>query len=162
MLNHFLTWLQALPVPTAIREGTWEFPLIETVHVLALALVVGSISMLDLRLLQVSSRNRSVTGLSTEVLPWTWISFLVAVIAGALMFSAKATQYWADWPFRLKMVCIVLAGLNMTYFHFVTWKTVHDWDTAPRTPPAVKLAGGLSLFFWLMVVAFGRWIGFTV
>ena len=161
----FATALQALTntdFATAVRESDWMFPTVETVHVLALSLVVGSISMMDLRLLQVTSKNRSVTELAAEVLPWTWGSFALAAMAGFLLFASRAPSYWANLSFRLKALCMLLAGLNMLYFHFVTWRTVHDWDRAPRTPTSVKVAGALSLLFWIGVVAAGRVVGFTM
>ena len=145
----------------AIQQSGWLFPTIETVHVIALTLVVGSISVLDLRLLQVVSRDRAVTELTAEVLPWTWTSFLVAMISGSLMFSSKAPIYAANWPFRVKLMLMACAGINMLLFHVVTYRTVHHWNTAPHTPLAAKIAGTLSLLFWIGVVACGRWIGFT-
>jgi hypothetical protein len=62
----------------------------------------------------------------------------------------------------MKMLLLVAAGLNMLIFHFVTHKSVANWDSDTPTPLAAKVAGGLSLLFWIGVVAYGRWIGFTV
>ena len=85
-----LTWLQDLNFPTEIRESVWLFPTIETVHVLALVLVVGSIMTVDLRLLGIANRERPFSELAGEMLPWTWVAFAVAAGAGLLMFSSKA------------------------------------------------------------------------
>ena len=161
-LHAIFAALQSTPMAVAIAESDTLFPTIETVHVFALTLVIGSIAMLDLRLLQVSSRDISVTQLSKEVLPWTWCCFLLAACTGFLMFSSKAVKYSENFPFRAKMVMLLLAGANMLLFHFLTYRTVRDWDDHPRTPPMAKLAGGLSLLFWICVVAFGRWVGFTL
>jgi hypothetical protein len=96
------------------------------------------------------------------VLPVTWGAFLGALISGLLLFSSKATHYLADAPFRFKMICLALAGLNMLIFHFLTYSDVQKWDDEVVTPKAARIAGLLSLIFWIGVVAFGRWIGFTV
>jgi hypothetical protein len=103
-----------------------------------------------------------VSQLSNDVLPLTWSAFVGAVISGALLFSSKATHYFADAPFRFKIVCLVLAGLNMLIFHSMTYRDVHNWDDDVVTPRAARIAGALSLLFWVGVVVFGRWIGFTV
>jgi hypothetical protein len=153
-------WLQSLDFPREIRESTWLFPTIETVHVLALVLVVGSISMIDLRLLGFANRERSVADLTAEALPWTWSAFAVAAIAGLLMFSSKAATYYENLPFRLKMICMAIAGLNMVVFHAVIARKQSDWDFG-RPPTHVKLVGGVSLAMWIAIVAAGRWVGFT-
>jgi hypothetical protein len=156
----FCTWLQHLEFSTAIGESTWMFPTIETVHVLALTLVVGSISTVDLRLLGLTNKQRSITELTAETLPWTWVAFAVAAVAGLLMFCSKALTYYEDIPFRIKMVCMALAALNMLTFHALTARDIAKWDRGVP-PPAVKLAGALSLSLWIAIVAAGRWIGFT-
>jgi len=152
--------LQNLEFATAIRESDRLFPTIETVHVLALVLVVGSIMMVDLRLLGVAYKRRSISALIAEALPWTWSAFAIAVVAGSLMFSSKAVIYYDSVAFRIKMACLLLAGVNMLCFHLFTYRRVADWDHG-RTPFAAKLAGATSLILWIAIVASGRWIGFT-
>ena len=153
-------WLQDLSFPTDIRESDWLFPTIETVHVLALVLVVGSILMVDLRLLGIVNRERSVPSVAAERLPVTWSAFLVAAVAGSFLFSSKAVTYYDDFPFRLKMVCLVLAGINMAWFHALTYRWVAEWDRGPP-PRAARIAGGISLILWVTIVGAGRWVGFT-
>ena len=162
ILQSFCEWLQNTALGTFIAGSTWAFPTIETVHVFALVIVVGTIAIVDLRLLSVASRNRSVSQLSNDVLPITWTAFCLAALTGGLLFSSKAVHYLENWPFRLKMVLLGLAGLNMLLFHFLTYRSVHDWDDADRAPSSARFAGALSLTFWIGVVVFGRWIGFTV
>ncbi|HUA01021.1 MAG TPA: DUF6644 family protein [Candidatus Aquilonibacter sp.] len=154
-------WLENTQVATSIRESTWLFPTVETIHVLCILIVVGSIAMFDLRLLNLSSRDRSVTEVYDDVMPWTRAAFVGAVIAGGLLFSSSATKYYHNVPFRLKMLTLLLAGLNTAYFEFWTRRSIADWNNAPRTPLSVRLAGGISLALWILVVACGRWIGFT-
>jgi hypothetical protein len=160
ILRDACQWLQDLSFPTDIRESDWLFPTIETVHVLALVLVVGSILMVDLRLLGFANRARSVRSVAAERLPLTWTAFAVAAAAGSLLFSSKAVTYYDDLPFRLKLICLVLAGLNMACFHLFTYRRVAEWDHG--TPPVgARIAGGLSLFLWVTIVGAGRWVGFT-
>lgn len=154
-------WLQDSAVGVLIRESSIAFPLIESIHVLALTLVVGSIVMVDLRLLGVSARKHSISKLSHEVLPITWICFAVAVLSGSLLFAGKALEYMHNFFFLGKMVLMFLAGVNMLIFHLIVWKGVKNWDVDTPTPLTAKLSGALSLAFWAAVIVFGRWIGFT-
>ncbi len=161
MFDDFLTWLEHTSPAVAISESSWLFPGIESLHVLAITLVVGSITMVDLRLLGINLRDRAAGELIREVLPWTWISFSVAVLSGALLFSSNATHYWGTVPFRAKMLLLTLAGVNMVVFHATIHRTVDVWGLGSRTPPAAKIAGGVSLVLWIGVVTLGRWIGFV-
>jgi hypothetical protein len=155
-----LTRLQDLSFPTEIRESVWLFPTIETVHVFALVLVVGSIMTVDLRLLGLTNKERPFSELAGEMLPWTWVAFSAAAVAGLLMFSSKALVYYGNIPFRLKMLCLLLAGINMLLFHWLGTRHLKTWDR--RQPPSsAKFAGGASLLLWTLIVAAGRWIGFT-
>jgi type III secretory pathway component EscS len=159
-LEQALTRLQDLSLPTQIRESDWMFPTIETVHVFALVLVVGTIMTVDLRLLGFANKERPFSQVAGEMLPWTWAAFAVAALAGMLMFSSKALTYYSNIPFRLKMVCLLLAGINMVMFHWLGTRHLEAWDRG-RPPRAAKLAGGASLLLWTTIVAAGRWIGFT-
>jgi hypothetical protein len=160
MFDDLFTRLQDMDFPTQIRESGYLFPTIETVHVFALVLVVGSIMTVDLRLLGVTNRDRHFSHLASEMLPWTWTAFIVAVTAGLLMFSSKAVTYANNIPFRIKMCCLVLAGLNMAWFHWAGTRHLKMWDHA-KPPPSAKFAGAASLLLWTTIVATGRWIGFT-
>lgn len=155
------TWLEATPLAVAITESEWLFPTIETVHVLALTMVFGSIAMLDLRLLGVASRNRGAMQMTNETLPWTWIAFVVAAISGALLFVSAATKYYDNVPFRIKVVLLAMAGVNMAVFHLTGYRSVALWDRSLPTPRAARIASGLSLLLWVGVVFAGRWVGFV-
>jgi hypothetical protein len=157
---NIVQWLYDTNLATGIRESFW-FPGIETFHVLAIVNVVGSIMIVDLRLLNIASRNRPVRELMSEVLPWTWISFIFAVGSGFLLFISRAINYYPSWPFRIKMMLLVLAGANMMFFHLITFRDVHLWDSEMKTPVAARFAGGISLVIWIAVIACGRIVGWT-
>lgn len=138
------------------------FPMIETGHVIALVTVFGAILIMDLRMLGLASTGSAISKIERDTVRLTWIAFILAAITGSLLFVSKASSYMINPYFLTKMGLMVLAGINMAYFQFVTWKNVDRWDTAADIPFAVKLAGALSLTFWLLVIFFGRAIGFTL
>lgn len=161
MLDNLLAALENMPFAVAIVEGDNLFPWIETVHVIAIVAVVGTISVVDLRLLGVKAHVPSARRLMAQLLPVTWLVFAIALVSGLLMFASKATTYAANGPFQAKMILLVLAGLNMALFHAVAHRDIAAWDLG-RPPPAARLAGAVSLTLWCAVLACGRWIGFTV
>jgi hypothetical protein len=161
-IDVLLQWLEATSVATAIRENEFLFPWIESLHVLAITLVVGSVAIVDLRLLGLASLDRAVSRVTREVLPYTWGAFAVAVITGALLFSSNAKTYAHNLFFQGKMILLILAGINMSVFHIFSGRDIDRWDQAARPPFPAKTAGAISLMLWVAVIGFGRWIGFTL
>jgi len=145
-----------------VAESTWMFPTIETIHVIALVTVIGTIALVDLRLVGVKGHALRVSQLARDTLPWTWGAFVLAVITGGLMFASKASTYMINPWFLWKMALLALAGFSMMYFHMTTWRAVDHWELDPSFPSAAKVAGWLSLIFWFGVVFCGRMIGFTL
>lgn len=161
ILTHIFDWLESWPFSEAVRQSAWLFPTIESVHVVAITLVIGSVLVVDLRVLGVASRRQPVSRLSRDVLPWTWGLFGLALISGGLMFAAKAHAYAGNTPFRLKMLLMAAAGMNMLLFHVVPSRSLTQWDLGP-TPRLARICCGLSLALWVLIVTCGRWIGFTI
>ena len=161
-LSNLMEWLQGWPLAVFIHKTPWAFTTIEIVHVFAISLVIGTIAIVDLRLLGLASTKRPFTELARGFLPWTWAAFALAVVAGSLLFISQAAAYFGNTVFWIKMGVMVLAGINMLIFELITMRGVETWDCAPSPPLPARLAGGLSLACWAMVVTFGRWTGFTL
>ncbi len=161
-LQSTLAALQELRIPTAVRENETLFPLIECVHVLAICTVVGTISIVDLRLLGLASRDRPVSEFSRSVLRCTWIAFGLAAVTGSLLFSAKALAYSGNFYFEVKLALLTLAGLNMAAFHAWSGRRIGEWGACAIPPLSARIAAGLSLLLWIGIVGCGRWIGFTL
>jgi len=154
----FFEWLQNTALATTVSED-W-FPWVESAHVLFMAIVAGTILIVDTRLLGLTSPNLRFSYLAERMLPWTWGAFIGSVITGFLMFAAGATHYVQNTPFLVKMALLVLAGINMMYFQFVTFRTVGRWD-AGRPPTSARMSGLFSVLLWTGVIGFARWTGFV-
>jgi hypothetical protein len=156
--TQFFEWLQATPLAVSVSED-W-FPYVESLHVLCMAVVAGTILIVDTRLIGVTSRQLRFSYVSDRLLPWTWGAFVCSAITGGLMFMANATAYVHNTPFLVKMCLLVLAGINMLYFQLVTFRTVGSWD-AGRPSQAARMAGLASITLWIGVIGFARWTGFV-
>lgn len=152
-------WLEDSSIGASVRESLWLFPAIETIHLLGMALLLTTIAAFDLRLLGLTLRGTPVHELARRLLPWAWAGFAVQVITGALLFSSEATKMAVNPAFRLKMLLIVLAGLQALAFRLLA-RRMPAWDANRPTPMTARLAGLSSLALWIGVVAAGRWIGF--
>ncbi len=157
-LDPFWDWLANTDLAFAIG-ATWWFPLLESIHVIAIALVVGSILMVDLRLLGVAARCYAMRRISRELTPWAWAGFAVATITGVGMFITRPAAYAANPAFQAKLVLLALAGINVAALHNLAMRDVDRWDADAATPRTAKLAGAVSLVIWAGVILAGRWTG---
>jgi hypothetical protein len=157
-LASFWAWLEGLTIAGYIGESWW-FPFLESLHVLTATFVVGSILMVDLRLLGLAARSHSVSRITREIVPWTGGAFALSALTGAGMFITRASHYIDNRAFQVKLVLLILAGLNMAVFHLGTSRSIARWDTAGETTAGSRFAGASSLLLWIGVMLAGRWIG---
>jgi hypothetical protein len=157
------SFLQDLPLASLISENEFLFPWIESFHVLAITMVIGSIFLVDFRLTGIAFKSFEFSTFSRALTKVTWLGFSLAVITGSLLFISNASTYLSNSAFQLKFLFLFLAGLNMLIFQFVSSKEMNVWGHPDYQVPTLgKIAGFCSLIFWLSVVACGRWIGFTL
>ncbi|MGH9646191.1 MAG: DUF6644 family protein [Bryobacteraceae bacterium] len=160
-INALLKSLEATGLATKIRDSVFLFPMIESTHVIGLALVFGTIAVIDLRLLGIASTHRSFQRMASDILKWTWGAFALTALTGALMFTTNATVYYHNFYFRTKMLLLALTGINMLFFELTAGRTIHRWDLAPSAPRSGKAVAALSLALWIGIICVGRLIGFT-
>ena len=144
-----------------MAQSVWAFPIVESIHVLALCLFLGMATILDFRLLGLVMRDLPVSEVVTRLLPWTAAGFAVMVISGVLTFLNAPVRYYENIFFRIKLVALLLAGLNVWVFHSGIWLKVSDWDLDAVAPFRARLAGVLSLVLWACIVVAGRMIAYN-
>jgi hypothetical protein len=157
----FCQWLAETPWSIALHESLWGYPLVESTHVWFLALFVGFAALLDLRLLGVALRGVPVSEVARRLLPWTRAGFVVMVVTGALLFYAIPVRSYQSIFFRLKVILLILAGLNAFLFHAGIFKRVASWDRAVPPPPRARFAGAASLVLWATIIFAGRMIAYN-
>lgn len=154
--------IESSHIGTAIRQSLWAFPLLNLVHLLGLTVAAGTIVYWDLRLLGLGLKRSAVSELGRELLPWTWGGFAVMFVSGLLLAWCEAGRLYGNVFFRMKMLLLLLGGLNVLIFHLTIYRGVSAWDTAPVTPLGARIAGGLSLALWFGLIACGRAIGYSL
>ena len=157
----FCEWLANTPWSIAIHESRWAYSIIESVHVLSLCLFLGMAVMLDLRLLGVTMRRAAVSEVVRQLLPWTAAGFVLMVISGALLFYAIPVRTFQNIFFRVKMLLLISAGLNVWIFHSTVYRSVAEWDFHALPPRKARVAAALSLAAWAGIVIAGRMIAYN-
>ena len=157
----FCQWLAGTSGSIALHESLYMYPLVESTHVLTLCLFVGMAVMFDLRLLGLTLRRVRITDFKRRLGPWLVAGFVAMIITGALLFYAIPVRSYQSVFFRVKVVALVLAGLNAVVFHATIDRKVAQWDLAPVPPPAARRAGAASLALWAIIVVSGRLIAYS-
>ena len=144
----------------AMRQWLWLYPSVEIVHLLGIAILVGSIVIFDLRLLGLS-RSLPVRRLAAHILPWTIGSFVLIVPSGLAMFVAHAGDLIGNPVFALKICLILAAGANAAVFHAGVYRGAAGWEVDAMPPLAARASAALSLLLWISVIACGRLLAYT-
>ena len=154
----FIKWMADTPWSVALHESLYGYPIVESIHVWALCLFVGLAVVLDLRLTGLSFTNVPVSQIARRILPWTTFGFVVMVISGILLFYAIPVRSYQNIFFRVKLLLLVLAGLNAWVFHP---RGIQPWDRDPVPPRAARFAGFASLVLWMTIIFCGRMIAYN-
>ena len=155
-LLSFFEWCEDTAVGHAIRDSLWLFPVIESVHLLALALIGGAILVVDLRLLGLGLRSQPVAQLARDAQPWLIGGLVVMLSTGVLLFLSESIKCYYSPPFWYKMTFLLLALL----FTSTVRRKVAAADEAHVRPIWGKLVALVSLALWFGVGFSGRWIAF--
>jgi hypothetical protein len=154
--------IQDSSIGTDLRGSTYVWPAIEAVHVLSLALSVGTIILVDLRLVGATMRDEPVTDVLEQTQPWSTTGFILAFISGIFLFWSEAGKLYPSYSFRIKMVSLGLLGVNALLFHAGIYKRVDQWNRALNIPSRAKFAGWFGLIFWAIVIFCGRWTAYNL
>lgn len=155
-------WIQDSNIGTQIRESTYFFPIVEGLHVIGLAISVGTIAIVDLRLIGVTMKKDRVTDVIEQLQPMTLTGFALMFISGILLFWSEAARLYPSYSYRVKFIFIALLGINALLFHSTIYQSVDKWNTDAITPWRARLAGWIGITFWAVVIFCGRWTAYNL
>ena len=154
----FLEWLQGTWFGVLVAESLWGYPIFETIHTIGMAMMIGSLGLINLRVLGYKP-ELPLLGMR-ELLPLAWLGFTLNAISGTLLFTSDAVYFFESYTFRIKMVLIVLGGLNAALLGQRVFREAAGVTTA--APAAgTKWIAVTSLVFWIGAVCAGRLIAYT-
>ena len=148
MLGHAL---ESNSLIVTLNSTGWMAAALEVVHYFSMFVLVGSIAIVDLRVLGVAGRQQSAAKLARRLFPWMWLALAMNFLSGFLMFAGIATSYIPDPTFHMKM-WVTLAAV--VFGIVVQWR-VPAWDKLPAIPTAAKLIALVSLLLWLGAILAG-------
>ena len=157
----FAVWLSETKWSIALHESLYLYPWIESTHVLSICLFFGTLLFVDLRLTGKVFNNLSVVDMNRKVLPLTLFGFLVMSVTGLLLFYAIPVRNYQNIFFRIKILLIVIAGINAFFFHRRMSKEAKVWDKDSSIPSSMKNSAITPLVLWSSVIISGRMIAYN-
>ena len=151
-----INWIEGTWLSYVMTNNAWAFPLAEAAHFFGLCLLMGSIGIIDLRLLGFA-RSFSVRAIH-QLLRLVWIGFAINLVTGVLFIFASASFYYPNPAFWVKMVLILLAGANALWYQLTVHKEIDQWPETGAASGQAKFIAGTSLTLWIAIIFFGRFI----
>jgi hypothetical protein len=158
MSHWIVTTLKATTVSHWMIQLTWMWPLCETLHFIGLALLIGVVGLLDLRLL--GFVRRLPVKAVHSLIPWGIAGFLINMVTGVLFFVGAPEQYITNVAWWYKIGFLVVAGLNVLYFETTQTGRAMAIGAGEDTPRTLKVIGAVSIVSWFMVLYWGRMLPF--
>ena len=157
----FVQWLATTEWSIALHESLYLYPWIESSHVLFICFFFGTLLFVDLRLTGKVFTNLSISEMNKGILPLTIIGFGLMTLTGLLLFYAIPVRNYQKIFFRIKILLIIIAGLNALFFHKRMSKEAKKWDKDSFVPKSMKASAIASLFTWSLVIISGRMIAYN-
>ncbi len=155
----FLEWLQGTWVGVTVAESLWGYPLFETMHTIGMAMLIGSLGLINLRVLGYKPELPLIG--TRQLLPLAWTGFTLNAISGTMLFTSDAVYFFNSYTFRIKMVLIVLGGINAALLGRKIFQETPAGAPAVTPTTAAKWIAASSLVFWFGAVCAGRLIAYT-
>lgn len=160
-LRTLFEWVQAFPTSIAIRESLDLYSWILVSHVVSMCAFGGLVLMMDLRLLGIGNMRTPFSQVYRTLLPWQMFAMACSALTGLLLVYTEPMRFYGNFLFWIKVVLMLLAGVNALAFHRTTYPMVARWDLDSVLPFGARLAGGIGLTLWAAVVISGRLIAYN-
>jgi len=158
LLQAYAAWINTTWLHFFAVNYKWVWATMETLHFLGLGVMVGTIGVLDLRLLGFA-KGLPIRAVQ-QLIPWGVAAFLLNTVTGVVFLAGAPYQYLYNFAFQMKVLFMLAAGLNVFIFYMGTWQRAKAIGAGQPAPWAAKIAGAVSLFLWIGVMYWGRMLTF--
>ncbi len=160
-ISSFCDWLENTPLSLVIQSVSWIIPLVQSIHIMAVTVIVGSVLSVDMKLLGVVGRGSPISGATRRFLPWVWVALVVLLLTGAALTAAEPRRELLNNVFRLKMVLILLICAVTGAFQVTVSRNASAWGDTPSNQRQARLLAIGTLMIWAAIIFCGRWIGYV-
>lgn len=161
-LDNIASWLATTRSSQVIQEISWVIPTVQTIHILCIAVVIGSVLLLDLRLLGLAMPGQSVESLARRFLPWVWWTVLLLLLSGSILLVGEPERSLTNPTFQLKMGFLLVVLVLTAVFQLGLRRDPQYWQRTVLHRSSMRLIAVVSLLLWFGIVFAGRWIAYTI
>jgi hypothetical protein len=160
-VGKFSDWLSLTPISMLFQTVEWIIPAVQSIHILAIAIVMSSVIMVDLRLMGLMGHSQSISGLTRRFIPWVWCSLVVLLLTGVILITAEPRRDLLNGVFQAKMALVIVAIVVTAVFQETVRRNMEFWDLSPRRRAGAWATAVVSLLVWSAIVGCGRWIAYV-
>ncbi len=160
-VGKFCDWLALTPLSSLFQTVQWIIPMTQSVHIVAIAIVMSSIIMVDLRLMGLMGHSQSISGLTRRFIPWVWWALVVLLLSGLVLITAEPRRDLLNPVFQAKMALLVVAIAVTVIFQETVRRNMEFWDLSPSRRTGAWVTAVVSLLVWTAIVGCGRWIAYV-
>ena len=160
-LHHFCQWLASTPVSSTIQDVSWIIPLTQTVHIACIAILIGSVAMLDLRMFGIAGRSDSIGMTARRLLPWVWGPLPVFLLTGLILIVAEPSRELENATFVNKMILLAAAIAVMGLLQATLRRDPGFWDASPARAWWARFLAVVSLTLFIAIIFAGRLIAYS-
>lgn len=155
-------WLAATPGSQFIQVQSWIIPTVQTAHILAIAVVLSSVGMVNLRVLGLAGGRTTIVDTAKRYVPWLWGALAVLLLTGAVLVWGEPERDLLNPAFQTKMILVVALTAVALAFQAAVARRAPAWDAAGAAPMPTKLAATATMALCLCIAVLGRWIAYAV
>lgn len=161
MIQEFCDWLSRTPLSIAFQEAGWFVPTVQTIHIIAIAILLTTLYLIGLKLLGFMQRSQSLSVSLRKASPWIWIMLTILLLSGALLTITEPARELLNWAFRLKMIMVLILALVVAWVQGRVRLDPDYWTRSPGRRGLAKVLGVFVLIVGAAIITAGRWIAYV-
>jgi hypothetical protein len=161
VIQQFCDWLSRTSVSVAFQSANWFVPLVQTFHILAIAILLTSVYVVSFRLIGVTRGGQPLAALTAKSTPWVWIALCVLLGTGTLLTITEPARELLNWVFRVKMLMVMALAAILLVVQTRLRRSPEYWSESPNRRRAARAIGIAAVIIGAAIVTAGRWVAYV-
>ncbi|HSZ07919.1 MAG TPA: DUF6644 family protein [Steroidobacteraceae bacterium] len=161
MIEQFCDWLSRTGISVAFQSTNWFVPLVQTVHIIAIAILLTTVYVISFRLIGITRGAQPLASLAARSAPWVWTALSVLLVSGILLTVTEPARELLNWVFRIKMLMVFLLAVILWIVQSRTRRNPQYWTESPMRRRAARAIGIVFIIVGAGIVTAGRWIAYV-